>query len=369
MSELGDRIRAANVRFSGIVQEICGQCQDSCCHQGTMMGLQGLRRLARGVALEPGFAARLREGLHGRREELARDLHVVEKVAQLLQATGLPADSERALPELERRIADLRRLVEYMATDYPLTVEGFTPLLHYTAVRHNLIRCLRGFPGAEAALSTLSRGQGSFAFRGRKMAPPRCIFHHDRCLAEHYKPIKCASFFCTNEPNLLAHCREAMSFDDFVLSTLRVVSRDFAARMLSLESEWGADYWEPLVIVGSGAETTAFLDEVAATLRQQRPVVREDREPGRFMKATNEILADIGALAPGETLVYRCAAVDGAALYELAVAADRARSQDWHGGLVLLAEQLVPRSFMAHPLWEDQMISQPLGGLEAYFCE
>lgn len=369
MSARAECIRAAGERLAQLVQGVCGQCADSCCHQGTMMGVQGLRRLERGVTLEPGLALRLRVGLRQRREELAADLRVVERVADLLRATELPEEAREALPELERRVADLRHLVEYLATDFPLDVAGMTPLLHYTAVRHNLLRCLRVFPGAEAALSTLSRGQSSFAFRGRKQAPPRCIFHQDRCLAEDYKPVKCASFFCTNEPNLLAHCREALSFDEFVLAQTRVVGRQFPGAMLELESRLGQEYWEPMVILGPEEATVEYQESLITLLTRTRPRVKVQRENGRFMKATNEVLTEVLAAPADQTLIYAVRSVDGAALYELAVAMDRAHGQGWQGGFVLLANDLAEKSFMPHPLWEDQMISQPLAGLEAYYCE
>jgi hypothetical protein len=360
---------AASARLDDLVRDVCGKCQESCCHQGTMMGMQGLRRLARGLILEPDLATRLRAGLAERCVELGHDLRVADKVSDLLRATSLTVEARGSLPDLERRVADLRRFVEYLDTGFPLDVEGMTPLLHYSAIRHNLLRCLRQFPGAEAALSTLSRGKGSFAFRGRKLAPPRCIFHQGRCLAERWKPIKCASFFCTNDPNLLAHCREAMSFDEFVLAAVRVVSTDFVRKLLALETRLGVEYWEPKVISGPERGGAEFHEDLIALLSQTRPRVRVQREDGRFMKATNEILHEVQRLALEETLVYACQSVDGAALYELAVAMDRARGQDWHGGFVLLAQQFSDRSFLAHPLWEDQMISQPLGGLEIYFCE
>jgi hypothetical protein len=369
MSDLRDRVVAANTRLASVVEAVCGECQQSCCHQGTMMGLQGLRRLARGVALDPGLGRRLRDGFRERSVEVRYDLQVAEKVASLLQATTLNSDARHALPELERKVADLGRFAEYLESEFPLDVAGLTPLLHYSAVRHNLLRCLRQFPGAEAALSTLSRGQGSFAFRGRKLAPPRCIFHQGRCLAEQWKPIKCASFFCTNEPNLLARCRDAMDFDEFVLASIRVVEGDFVRDLLTLEGHLGQEFWEPKVIICPAADAGSRLDELVVILQGTRPDLQVVRQPGRFMKATNEILAEVQALAPGQALVHVCQSVDGAALYELAVAMDRARGQDWHGGFVLLAEQLSVRSFLAHPLWEDQMISQPLGGLEVYYCE
>lgn len=365
MSDLRERVQLAHEKLARLTQEICGACRQNCCHQGTMMGSQGLRRLYKGLLMDPEFGGRLRRGLRLRREEVAQDLQVADKVAELLGAADLAEEDRERLPELQQPLEDLRQFVAYMDSDFPLTAEGMSRLLLYTAVRHNLLRCVREFPGGEAALTTLSQGQSSFRYRKRKMAPPRCILHHDACLAEAWKPIKCANFFCASDPNLLAVLHDQMGFDEFVLASLRLSDADTVRRLLRLENDLGKAYWEPKVILGPAEGAEAYHAELIALLRSARQV-QVRREPGRFMRATNEILTEIAALPEDGNLVYTCAAIDGAALYELAVAAEQARSEAWHGGLVLLAQELVEHSFMPHPLWEDDMISQPLGGLEVY---
>jgi hypothetical protein len=365
MNDLRARIEQAHEKLARLTQEVCGACRQNCCHQGTMMGSQGLRRLYKGVLMDPELGVRLRRGLTVRREDVAHDLQVAEKVADLLsQANLAEADRER-LPDLQARLDDLRQFVEYMGSDFPLTPEGMTRLLLYTAVRHNLLRCVREFPGGEAALSTLSQGQGSFRFRHRKMAPPRCIFLEDACLAEAWKPIKCANFFCASEPNLLAILHREMTFDEFVLANLRLCDAGFVRRLLELENELGKAYWEPKVIIGPEQGAEAYQLEIIALLQSARQL-RVRQEAARFMRATNEILAEIETLPEDHNLVYTCAGIDGAALYELAAALEQARSESWHGGLVVLAGELSEHSFLPHPLWEDEMISQPLGGLEVY---
>lgn len=365
MTNLRERVAVAHGKLARLTREVCGACRQNCCHQGTMMGSQGLRRLYKGVLLDPAFAGRLREGLRLRREEVVSDLQVAQKVAQLLAAANLAPDDRARLPELEQRLAELARFVDTMGQDFPLTIEGMSPLLLYSAVRSNLLRCVRQFPGGEAALTTLSQGRGSFRFRGRKMAPPRCIFHHDACLAEVWKPIKCASFFCASEPNLLACARAEMTFDEFVLAHLRPSTPEMVHSLVQLESDLGQAYWEPKVVIGPERDAGAFQEALLSALRRDRRV-QVRREPGRFMRATREILQDLDALPDGQNLAIVCASLDGAALYELAVALDQARGAQWHGGLVVLAGELQEHSFMAHPLWEDEMISQPLGGLEVY---
>jgi len=365
MSTLRERVQAARDKLARLTHEVCGACRQNCCHQGTMMGSQGLRRLYKGLLMDPEFGGRLRHGLRLRQQEVAFDLQTATKVAELLAEANLtPGDRER-LPELQDRLADLARFADYMAQDFPLTTDGMSRLLLYSALRSNLLRCLRQFPGGEAALTTLSQGRGSFRFRGRKMAPPRCIFHHDACLAEDWKPIKCASFFCASEPNLLARAREILSFDEFVLANLRLSSPAGVRRLLQLENDLGQPYWEPKIIIGPEQGAEAFQEDCLALLRSARRV-QVRREPGRFMRATREILAEIEAMPELQNLVCTCASIDGAALYELAVALEQVRGTEWHGGLLVLARELCEHSFMPHPLWQDEMISQPLGGLEIY---
>lgn len=365
MSILRERIAAAHDKLARLTEEVCGACRQNCCHQGTMMGSQGLRRLYKGLLMDPEFGKRLRQGLHLRVEEVRQDLQVAEKVAQLLaEAKIAPQDQDR-LPELQQRLADLREFAEYMTGDFPMTAEGMSRLLLYSAVRSNLLRCMRQFPGGEAALTTLSQGQGSFRFRGRKMAPPRCIFHHDTCLAEAWKPVKCASFFCASEPNLLVRLQQEMTFDEFVLANIWPSDPDWVRRLLRLENDLGAQYWEPKIIIGPEQEPEAYHEEIIELLRERRQL-QVRREPGRFMRATNEILAEVERLPEMQNIVYTCSTIDGAALYELAVALEQTRGNEWHGGLFVLAKELSEHSFMPHPLWQDEMISQPLGGLEVY---
>lgn len=365
MSDLRDRIEAAHRKLEGLTREVCGACTQNCCHQGTMMGSQGLRRLYKGILLDPEFGERLRHGLILRREEVEQDLHVAERVAGLLGAARLEGEDAEGLQELQTRLRDMRQFVEYMGSEYPLTAEGMSRLLLYSAVRSNLLRCLRQFPGGEAALANFSQGRSSFKFRGRKIAPPRCIFHHDACLAEAWKPIKCANFFCASDPNLLARCRQEMSFDEFVLANIRLSDPACLRRLVELENDLGKAYWEPKVIIGPQQGWETWSDDLIALIQGARQT-QVHRDSGRFMRATRELLDEIASLPADQNVIHTSASIDGAALYELAVAMDRARGAEWHGGFCVLAQDLVEHSFMPHPLWDDEMISQPLGGLEVY---
>ncbi len=365
MGNLREKIQQAQEKLQRITRQVCGACMQNCCHQGTMMGSHGLRRLHKGLLMDPSLGARLRAGLRQRQEEIAYELQIAEKVADLLTQAHKDSPQQERLTELQRRLADLRSFVEYMGQDFPLTAEGMSRLLLYTAIRSNLLRSFRQFPGGEAALARLSQGRGSFRFRGRKMSPPRCIFHHEACLAEIWKPVKCANFFCASEPNLLACLQQEMSFDEFVLANIRLSEPAYLLRLIRLENQLGPQYWEPKVIIGPAEKAPAFHQEIIALLREDRSV-HVEAEPNRFMRATNEILQELDGLLNQQNIVYTCATIDGVALYELGVALERARSSEWHGGLFVLAQELSPHSFMPHPLWEDATITQPLGGLEIY---
>ena len=89
MSTLRERVQAARDKLARLTHEVCGACRQNCCHQGTMMGSQGLRRLYKGLLMDPEFGGRLRRGLRLRQEEVALDLQTAQKVAELLAAANL----------------------------------------------------------------------------------------------------------------------------------------------------------------------------------------------------------------------------------------------------------------------------------------
>jgi hypothetical protein len=111
-----------------------------------MMGTHGLRRLHKGLLVDPELEPRLRRALKQRAEEVAADLAVAEKVGHLLTQSRTSPEDQEALAELRKRLAELRDFVEYMQSDFPLTCEGMSRLLLYSAVRSNLLRSMREYP-------------------------------------------------------------------------------------------------------------------------------------------------------------------------------------------------------------------------------
>jgi len=361
-NELAEAVVSADRRLRGIVARVCGACGYSCCHTGTMVGSHGVRRLYKGTLLEAELAERVRQGLRERAKEMAADLATIEQVAEMLRISfGDEMGDE--LEQLERLTEEWRRFAEFVGSDFELSPENLMRLIQFSAVRHNLLRQLREFPGAEAALANFCAPGGSFRFRGRKLAPPRCIFHLDGCLLGRYKPIKCANFFCSGDPNLLEECQNDMYFDEFVLANMYAESFDFVKRAIGLENELGRAYWEPKIIFTANPQQTAELLEL---IRRREGVVEVRHEAGSFFLSTGEVLELIGGHGRETTLVFTARSVGSPALYELAVALQQAHNDEVLGGFVLIAGDFDAASFMPHPMWSDRLMSQPLGSLEMY---
>ncbi len=355
-------VSAARHKLDTIIERVCGACGYSCCHTGTMVGSHGVRRLYKGMRLDAGLASRVREGLKTRAAELAADLDTIRHVTQMLQMSFGDRMS-RELTDLGALTGEWQDFTEFMASDFDLTPDNLKRLTQFSAVRHNLLRQLREFPGAEAALATMSVPGGSFHFRGRKLAPPRCIFHLDGCLLGRYRPVKCANFFCNAEPNLLAECHAEMDFDEFVIANMYPESLGFVEEMILLENELGPDYWEPKIVLGCDEQQARRLIELG-TARGIGTDVQQN--PGGFYLSTGELLELIKAAGRDATLIFTAESVGGPALYELAVALEQAHNADILGGFILIAQRFATPSFMPHPMWSDRMMSQPLGSLEIY---
>ncbi len=357
-----DSVSAARHKLEAIIERVCGACGYSCCHTGTMVGSHGVWRLYKGMTLDAALGSRVRAGLKVRAAEMAADLDTILHVTEMLK-TSLGDEMAAELAELEALTGEWRDFSEFVASDFDLSPDNLKRLTQFSAVRHNLLRQLRQFPGAEAALATMSTPGGSFHFRGRKLAPPRCMFHLDGCLLDRYRPVKCANFFCNGEPNLLAECHREMDFDEFVLANMYPESFGFVEEMMLLENDLGPDYWEPKVVFGCDEEQRARLIELAAGRG-----VRSDlqQRPEGFYLSTGELLELIKAAGRDATLVFAAGSVGGPALYELAVALGRAHNAGILGGFILIAEAFAAPSFMPHPMWSDGMMSQPLGSLEIY---
>jgi len=359
---LADTVTAAVEKFEAIRDRVCGACEYSCCHTGTMVGRHGIRRAAKGAELKPEVQDALRDAMRARAEELAADLDTIRQVTQLMEV-GLAEDMEMELKALQRLTEDWAEFTEFLASDFEFTPENLLRVTAFTAIRANLLRQIGSFAGGHAALARFSGPGGSFQFRRRRLAPPRCMFHHDGCVLGRYKPIKCANFFCNNEPNLLEECQQAMSFDEFVLSNMYVEPFEFTRRVIEQSSVLGRDYWEPFIAVTANDVQG---DELASLVHLREGHVEVFKEPDSYFPSTEEVLRTIVATGRENTVLIRAATIGGPALYELAVALQRAHNDGILGGFFLIANGFAPSAFMPHPMWTDRMMSQPLGSLDIF---
>ncbi len=360
--ELKQAVREANEHLQSIINRVCGACDYSCCHQGTMVGSHGVTRLLKGMRLHEDLDEQVREGLKVRAKELRADLATIDRVVSMLRS-AYPEQDEDDYKQLNRCIDQWRDFIEFMESDFPLTAKSLTRLTQFSAVRHNLLREFRKFPGSESALANFSVEGGTFRFRGRKLAPPRCIFHLDGCLLGQYRPVKCADFFCTADPNLLEECQKEMDFDEFVMANMYVEDFEAVREAIALENELGSQYWEPKIILTDDQEQ---IDRAISLLNLREGDVDVRKEAGNFFLSTEEAIEVIRQQGRANTTVFVTDGVTGPALYELAVALGRTRSETALGGFALIARDFPTPSVMPHPMWSDRMMSQPLGSLEIY---
>jgi len=364
MQDIVARTEEAIRETQAIVDRVCGSCENSCCHQGTMMGTHDVLRLAKGTLLEEGREERLRAGLRARAAELRADLATLRNVRRLLAAAA--QGNETDLANLDAALAAWEAFCETLEGSWDCSVGELRSMLRFAGIWAVTLRALGVFPGGHAALSTLAQAGSSFRFRGRRLAPPRCLFHSlaAGCLAGPWKPGKCANFFCAGVPNVLEELRAGLSFDDFVLGNAMVIPADRALEPVRVELALGREFVEPKVYVGLTPDARAALRELLAGAfgKVSEPLARAER----FLLSTLESEAVVPRPDSDEVCWVEAQVIDGFALYELAVALDRHRAAAESVPLVVVAEEYVPLSSMPHPLWGDAEMSQPLGVLDLY---
>ena len=367
MQELAARTRQAIAQTQALVDGVCGACENSCCHQGTMMGSHDVLRLLKGMLLEEGREQAVREGLGLRARELRADLATLTNIRRLLALNA--AEDDPDLKALDTALADWEAFCERLEGGWSSSVEDLRALLRFAGVWAMALRALGAFAGGHAALSTLAQAGSSFRFRGRRLAPPRCLFHslEHGCLAGHWKPGKCANFFCAGTPNVLQELRHGLSFEDFVLGNAAILPEAQALEPVRLEWRLGREFVEPKVFLRMSPETRTALRDLVEQLpgRVVEPFVRSER----FLQSTLESHSVLDRLDPNDICWIEARTLDGFALYELAVALDRRRAEGEAVALIVVADELVPLSSMAHPLWADAEMSQPLGSLDLYVIE
>ncbi len=364
--ELVRRIQDSAERRRRVIDAVCGACENKCCRQMTMMGGQDLRRLLRGMLLDEEFEGRVRQGLYRVSDRLETDLRVVQQVTDLLAASQDEADASD-LAALRGNVRDWADFVAWLRSDFDLRLDELRRLLVFSAIRSNTLNALARFRGGLGALVNLSGDDAGFRCHGRRIAPPPCLFYLDDigCICNDAKPAKCANFFCAGVPNLLEELRRELSFDDFVLANIGIAPTDRIIAMMRLERRLGPEFVDPKIVVGAADQD---IEEIAAAMGRAGESVRLKRIDRPGMRSAAEVEQELAGIPDRTGIVEVYPAIDGNTLYELALALDRIRLRDEHPSFVLIARELVPTP-AAHPLWDDQMMAQPLGALDLFAIE
>lgn len=364
--ELVENVRKARDLRDAVIQEVCGACENKCCLQMTMMGGQDLRRLIREMRIDEQFEQQVRSGLRKVADRLENDLRVVQEVAQLIAAAS-PNDRADDIAELSRAVKDWAEFVEWLCSDFPIEQSEMRRLLMFSAIRSNTLNALSRFPGGLGALVNLSGDRASFQFRGRRIAPPPCLFYLEEigCICDRAKPAKCANFFCAGVPNLLEELRSALGFDDFVLANVTPATIERVLATIELERDLGPEFIEPKIVLGASEEE---IDRIAGRMQRSGETIRIKRIERPGLRSASEVEQELSTIPDGTGLVEAFPAINGNTLYELALGLDRIRLRDEHPSYVLAATELLTTP-AAHPLWDDRMMAQPLGVLDLFVLE
>jgi hypothetical protein len=354
-------IRSVRKTLDGIVGEVCGACQLNCCLQGTMVGSDDARRIAKAACLSPAFRARLIEGLAQRGAELRRDLEGLERTARLLR-TRFGVEQAGALARLEEALNDWHRFCEFLERDFRAEPADLKRCLLFSGLRATTLRALRAFPGGESVLPALAGPTTSFKAGRRGVQADRCLFHLGGCLVTGAKPHKCADFYCGSDPGLVHEVVDRMTFDDFVLAHVEPRTRTEVVQDLATELALGSEYVEPKIIVGADEQLPS---EIAGLLAGVFPRVSIRPVGGRHFDATLD-LPDWGDLAPNEALVLSGQSVDAVGVYEMAVLLVRARARPARPMVILAAEELRRCAGVVHDLWRTRAMSQPISALNLW---
>jgi len=364
--ELVVNVRQARERRDAVIKDVCGACENKCCLQMTMMGGQDLRRLIREMLVDEAFEQQVRDGLRRVADRLAKDLRVVQEVAQLIAAAS-GGDRADDIAELNHTVSDWAEFVEWLRSDFPIEQSEMRRLLMFSAIRSNTLNALSRFPGGLGALVNLSGSEGRFQFRGRRIAPPPCLFYLDEigCICDSAKPAKCANFFCAGVPNLLEELRSSLGFDDFVLANVTPVTIQRVLDTIELERDLGREFIEPKVVLGASEEE---IDRIARRMGRSGETVHLKRIERPGLRSATEVEHELAAIPDGTGLIEVFPGINGNTLYELALGLDRIRLRDEHPSYVLAATELLTTP-AAHPLWDDRMMAQPLGVLDLFVLE
>jgi hypothetical protein len=354
-------IERARRTLGGIIDEVCGVCELNCCHQGTMVGSQDARRIAKSARLSPEFRDRLLAGLVERARELRRDLEGLERVTRLLRARF--ADQQPAeVARLDDTLAEWRRFCDFLEHDCHAEPAELQHCLIFSAIRAKALRALRAFPGGEGVVPTLAGSGTSFRAGRRGVKADRCLFHHGGCLVPTAKPHKCADFYCGSDPGLIHEVVDRMVFDDFTLAHFDPRTRSGVLDDLATELSLGPEYFEPKVIIGGDDRLAG---DIGDRLARVFPGVESRAVGGGHFDATLD-LPDWSQRGPDEALVLACRSIDAVGIYEMAVSLVRARGRSVRPAVVVLAEELRRCAGAVHELWRIRAMSQPISALNLW---
>lgn len=356
-----EEIQSVRQALDGIVSEVCRACELNCCLQGTMVGSDDARRIAKAARLSPAFREWLIAGLVERGRELQRDLAGLERTAKLLR-DRFGAEQPSALAKLDAALDDWGRFCDFLEHDFRAEPDDLQRCLLFSALRATALRAMRAFPGGEKVLPALAGAGTSFKAGRRGLRPDRCLFHLGGCLVPSAKPHKCADFYCGSDPGLIHEVVDRMAFDDFVLAHVEPRTRVEVIQDVATELALGPEYVEPKVIIGGDHQ---LAHEIAGMLGGVFPRAAVRLVGGGHFDATLD-LPDWGRLAPDEALVLSCRSVDAVGIYEMAVLLVRARSRSLRPAVVLVAQELWRRAGVVHDLWRTRAMSQPVSALNLW---
>ena len=203
--ELVSGIREARERQRRVIDSVCGACDNKCCRQMTMMGSQDLRRLLRGMLLDPEFERSVRAGLRRVGDRLEADLRIVRQVTELLAAAHGDQQA-RDLAELRANVEEWGRFIAWLRSDFALELPELRRLLMFSAIRST-----PSMPGPVPRRAGRARQPLGQPGRLPLPRPPHrpatlSVWLDDiGCICLDAKPAKCANFFCAGCPT----CRGA----------------------------------------------------------------------------------------------------------------------------------------------------------------
>jgi hypothetical protein len=351
-------IEAATAKLQSIIDEVCGRCELNCCFQGTMVGSDDARRIAKAAKLSAAFRERLVEGLRQRGAQLRKDLEGLERTAALIE-TSFGAQKRAEVDALKAGLEKWREFCEFLERDFEPEPEQLMHCLVFSGVRATVLRAMRAFPGGERVLPALAGSGTSFRTGRRGIKADRCLFHVNGCIVPTAKPHKCADFYCASDPGLIHDVVDRMTFDEFTLAHILPRTRERFLEDLEIEFALGRAFFEPKVIVGGDGD----LAETCADLMREAfgEVHLEWIEGGHLDVAVD--LPDVKRPLEEEGLVVHCGSIDAIGIYEMAVDLVRARGASLKPALMVFADELSRESGVEHPLWSSRAMAQPLSAV------